>query len=141
MHSLILVAATRFSVALLLVFSVFTLFRGHNEPGGGFIGGLLAAAALSLHGLAFGKSETRRLIRVSPKLIAGAGLGLCTLSGCLALLWGRPFMTGLWMKLAIPGVGKLSSVLLFDIGVYLVVMGTTILMILALAEAPVEEAS
>jgi multicomponent Na+:H+ antiporter subunit B len=133
MPSLILQTATRALLPLLLLFSLFILLRGHNEPGGGFIGGLLAAGGLSLYMLAYDAPATLRLLRVDPRVLIGLGLLTAALSGCVALLAGRPFLTGLWATRPVPGLGKVSTVLLFDIGVYLVVIGTTLLIILTLA--------
>ena len=134
--SLILRSTTRLLLPLLLLFSVFILLRGHNEPGGGFIGGLLAAGAVSLVALAEGPAAARRVLRCNPVVILGVGLLLALASGLPALATGAPYLTGLWSKLSLPGIGKLSTVLLFDIGVYLVVAGTALLMVLNLAEAP-----
>jgi len=133
MPSLILQTATRALLPLLLLFSLFILLRGHNEPGGGFIGGLLAAGGLSLYMLAYDAPATLRLLRVDPRILIGLGLLTAALSGCVALLAGRPFLTGYWATRTVPGLGKVSTVLLFDIGVYLVVIGTTLLIILTLA--------
>jgi multicomponent Na+:H+ antiporter subunit B len=138
MRSLILQTATRALLPLLLLFSVFILLRGHNEPGGGFIGGLLAAGGLSLHTLAYDAVATSRLIRIDPRALIGLGLLTAALSGCVALFAGRPFATGAWVAEPVPGIGKVSTVLLFDVGVYLVVLGTTLLIILTLAR-PGEE--
>ena len=134
MRSLILQTATRFMLVLLVLFSVFVLLRGHNEPGGGFIGGLLAAAALALYQLAYGVDCARRLLRVDPRTLTGAGLLIAAASGCVALLVGRPFLTGLWLKWPIPGIGNLSTILVFDVGVYLVVIGVTLLILFTLGE-------
>jgi len=139
MRSLILQTATRSLLPLLLLFSLFILLRGHNEPGGGFIGGLLAAGGLSLYTLAHDARAALRLLHLDPRVLIGAGLLTAALSGCVALLEGRPFLTGYWAARAVPGLGKVSTVLLFDIGVYLVVIGTTMLIILTLAN-PEEEA-
>ena len=117
MPSLILRTATRSLLPLLLLFSLFILLRGHNEPGGGFIGGLLAAGGLSLYMLAYDAAAALRLLRVDPRVLIGLGLLTAALSGCVALLAGRPFLTGLWATRPVPGLGKVSTVLLFDIGV------------------------
>jgi multicomponent Na+:H+ antiporter subunit B len=134
MDSLILRTATRVLLPLLLLFSVFVLLRGHNEPGGGFIGGLLAAGGLALYLLAYGQQALRRILRLDPRTLVGAGLLAAVVAGSLPLVTGRPFLTGLWSSWVVPGVGKPSSVLLFDVGVYLVVVGTTLLVVGALAE-------
>jgi multicomponent Na+:H+ antiporter subunit B len=74
MPSLILSTATRYMLPLLLLFSVFLLLRGHNDPGGGFVGGLVAAAAFSFYAFAYQVSEARRALRVEPRVLIGAGL-------------------------------------------------------------------
>lgn len=114
---------------LLLVFSIFLLLRGHNDPGGGFVGGLVAAAALSLYGLAAGMCEAKRLLYFEPRTLITAGLLLAVISGLPAVLLGQPYLTGLWDSTPIPVVGKLGTPLLFDIGVYLVVIGISLTII------------
>ncbi|MEM1055556.1 MAG: Na+/H+ antiporter subunit B [Bacteroidota bacterium] len=131
MNTLILRTATRFLTPLLILFSLFLLWRGHNEPGGGFIGGLVAAGAFALYGLAFGPAEMRRLLRVAPEALLGVGLALAVLSGVAALVVGLPFMTAFW---ATVGGAKLGTPLVFDVGVYLVVIGFTLLFLLALED-------
>jgi multicomponent Na+:H+ antiporter subunit B len=135
-NSLILRVATRFMLPLLLLFSVFLLLRGHNEPGGGFSGGLVAASAFVLYGFAFGVPEAKWSLRVDPRGLIGAGLLTALGSGCLALLTGRPWMTGLWGEWAVPSFGTLhvGTPLVFDVGVYLVVVGVTLSIIFPLAE-------
>ncbi|HTO30869.1 MAG TPA: Na(+)/H(+) antiporter subunit B [Pararhizobium sp.] len=135
MKSLILRTATPVIVAVMVMFSIFVLLRGHNEPGGGFIGGLIAVAALSIHGIAFGVETVRRAIVFHPLAIAGAGLLLSTLSGLLSMLFHVPFMSGLWVTPVILGQEvPLSSVMSFDIGVYLVVVGAVTSIALSLEE-------
>lgn len=136
MNSLILRVATRFMLPLLLLFSIFLLLRGHNEPGGGFSGGLVAASAFVLYGFAFGVPEARRALIADPRSLMGAGLLTALGSGCLALIAGRPLMTGLWGSWDVAGVGKLhlGTPLLFDAGVYLVVVGVALSIILPLVE-------
>lgn len=131
---MILREAMRLLFPLLLVVSVFLLVRGHNEPGGGFVGGLVAAMAFALVLVVEGPAPTRRLLRVDPRSLIGTGLLVALASGLPPLLGGRPFMTGLWLKQPLPGVGKVGSPVIFDCGVYLVVLGIVIAMFLALAE-------
>jgi multicomponent Na+:H+ antiporter subunit B len=135
MNSLILSTATRYLLPLLLIFSVFLLLRGHNDPGGGFVGGLVAAAALALYGLAFGAAETRRLLNINPRHLIGIGLLLAVSSGLVAVVFmGEPFMTGVWGETELPALGKPGTPLLFDLGVYLVVVGMVLTILLALSE-------
>ena len=134
MNSLVFRTATRAVTPLLLAFSLFMLLRGHNEPGGGFIGGLLAVTAFALYALAFDARQARALLRVSPRTLTAIGLVLVVASGCLAWLAGQPFMLGLWLPFDLPAELKLGTVLLFDIGVYLVVLGAALLVLLTLSE-------
>ncbi|MFS2155581.1 Na(+)/H(+) antiporter subunit B [Rhizobium sp. Rhizsp42] len=125
--------------ALMLLFSVFVLLRGHNEPGGGFIGGLIAASALAIFGIIKGTGAVRRAIVFHPLSIAGAGLLMSSVAGLISILFAVPFMTGLWIYPVIAGVEvPLSSVMLFDIGVYLVVVGAVTSIALSLEEREVE---
>lgn len=137
MKSLIFSAATRLIAGLLLVFSVFMTLRGHNDPGGGFVGGLIAVIAFALYAMSQGVAEARRVLRVDPGTIAAIGLGLAVTAGIIGLLAGDPFLTGQWLFI---GGGEhdhgipLSTILMFDIGVYLVVVGAVLAVLLALKE-------
>jgi multicomponent Na+:H+ antiporter subunit B len=124
-------------VSLMLIFSIFILLRGHNLPGGGFIGGLIGAGAFVLHGLAFGSDVVRRDLRIQSLSVAGLGVFLAAVSGLLSAIFERPFLTGLWYfpKLGLETKVGLSTPLLFDIGVYLVVVGALVTIVLALEEA------
>jgi multicomponent Na+:H+ antiporter subunit B len=134
MKSLILRTASRYLMVLLVLFSVFILFRGHNEPGGGFVGGLLIAGAFALYALAHKAEAARRLLRLDPRTIIGVGLVTAAVSGLAAVWHGQPFLTGLWLPYGIPFLGKLGTVFFFDLGVYLVVLGTTVLILFTLEE-------
>ncbi|MFK0163632.1 Na(+)/H(+) antiporter subunit B [Rhizobium sp. NPDC090279] len=139
MNTLIFRTAAPFLTALMLLFSVFVLLRGHNEPGGGFIGGLIAASALAICGIACGVTAVRRAIIFHPLAIAGFGLLASTAAGILSIFAGVPFMTGLWIYPHLFGVEiPLSTVTLFDIGVYLVVVGAITSIALALEEREVD---
>ena len=115
---------------LLLLFSVFLLLRGHNEPGGGFVGGLVAAAAFALYAIAFGVQRARRALLVQPLTLLGVGLLVALLGGVPAVLRGKPFMSALWASGPVP----LGTPALFDVGVFLVVAGVVLMMIFSLAE-------
>jgi multicomponent Na+:H+ antiporter subunit B len=136
MSSLILRTAAQALQPLLLLFSIFLLLAGHNQPGGGFVGGLIAAAAFSLHALAYDAGHARNLLPIDPRTMMGAGL-LVAASAALAPTAARlPLFTGLWADVTVPGFGALSvgTPLLFDAGVYLLVTGVALLMILTLSE-------
>ena len=133
MNSVIFRTVTPLIVIVTLMFSAYVTLRGHNEPGGGFIGGLIAASAIAILGIANGPAAARRALRVDPLAIAGAGLTLSLLSGFGGLLVEAPFMTTLWLYLDLGETTvPLSTPMLFDIGVYLVVLGTFSAVVLAL---------
>jgi multicomponent Na+:H+ antiporter subunit B len=134
--SVILRMTARVLLPLLLLFSLFLFVRGHNEPGGGFVGGLVAASAWVLYAIAYSAGEARRALHVDPVMLIGVGLLLALATGLLGLLEAGAFLTALWVKVFVPGVGivDLGTPVLFDLGVYLVVMGVVLTMILSLAE-------
>ena len=131
MSSLILQYGARHLHPILLIISILVLYRGHNAPGGGFIGGLLAASAYVLYGLAFNLQQARAKLGVEPVWLVATGLVLALISGILAMLNKMAFLTGLWIKIF--GV-KLGTPLLFDFGVYLVVVGILLTILFTLME-------
>ena len=131
MTSVILKAATRLLGAIVLVFAVYLLWRGHHEPGGGFIAALVAATGFALATLAGGPGSVRRGLMVAPQHLIAAGLGLSLLAGMAAVLSGQPFLTGLWWSVQKAALG---TPLLFDAGVFLVVLGAILTVLLALEE-------
>lgn len=131
MKSLILTTGARTLIALFLVFSLYVLLRGHNAPGGGFIGGLIAACGFAIHAFASGVAEARRALKVDPRTIGVTGLICALIAGLMALPFGVAPFAGIWGEIA--GY-KISSVLLFDIGVYLAVVGGILTLIFALEE-------
>lgn len=134
MPSLVLAVAARSLMALLLVFSIFLLLRGHNEPGGGFVGGLAAGAAFVLYALAHGVEAARRVIGADPRRFLAVGLLVALGTGVLGLAAGHPFLTGLWLETPVPVLGKFGTPILFDIGVYLVVVGMVLTALFPLLE-------
>ena len=136
MNSLILRTSTRLLLTLLLLFAGFLLLRGHNVPGGGFVGGLVAAAAFALYPIAEGPAAARRALHLDPRTLIAGGLLVAAGSGAVSLLVGQPFLTGQWGELPLPGLPAiaLGTPLLFDTGVFLVVLGVTQTIVLTLAE-------
>ena len=133
MNTVIFRAIAPLIVAIMLVFSVYICLRGHNAPGGGFIGGLIAASAIAVLGMATGAEAARRALRLDPLAIAGFGVFIAALSGLLSLFTSSPFMTSIWLSLELGEANvPLSTPLVFDIGVYLVVFGTIATIALAL---------
>ncbi|MXN65742.1 Na+/H+ antiporter subunit B [Stappia sp. GBMRC 2046] len=121
--------------ALMVLFSVFVLLRGHNAPGGGFIGGLIAASAFAIFGIACGVAAVRRAIIFHPMALSAFGLFIAGLSGLPSLFLRQPFMTSQWWYIHAFGVEiPLSTPLIFDIGVYFVVVGAISSIALALEE-------
>jgi len=135
MRTLIFRTVAPYMCSLILLFSIFVLLRGHNEPGGGFIGGLIGASALAIYGIACGVSPVRRAIRFHPMSISGFGLFAAACAGVMSVFAQVPFLTGLWVYPTVFGQElKLSTTLLFDIGVYCVVFGAITSIALALEE-------
>jgi len=135
MRSHILQAATRLLVGLILVFSVYLLFRGHNAPGGGFSAALVAGTAFALFAIAEGPGPVRQALRIDPRVLIAWGLLLAVGSGLIAVLTGRPYLTGLWWTPAVlDGALAVGTPLFFDIGVFLVVLGTILILLLHLEE-------
>ena len=138
MDSLILRTATRLLLSLMLLFSFFILLRGHNETGGGFIGGLIAASAFALHSIAYGPAALRQVLGFDPKTIAGVGMLFAIVAGLLSAFPGDAFLTGQWLHW---GEGDaafhVGTPLVFDVGVFLVVIGAVLTIVLSLEEEDV----
>jgi len=132
--SIILPVAARYIMPLLLLFSIFLLIRGHNQLGGGFVGGLVAAAALMLYGIAVSPQALRKILPVSPLRLIAVGLSTAVISTVISLVYGKPLMTGIWLEQELPVLGKVGTPILFDTGVYLLVIGVVLLILLTLAE-------
>lgn len=180
MRTIIFSTAIRLLTPVFLLFSVYILFRGHNHPGGGFIGGLIGAIAFVFHVLAHGANATFRVFfsltfyfytrraaghsrtryalqilnanvrnrkskeqphrwnfviwRVRPVYLMGLGMLLAVTSGTMSLALQKPFMTGLWMEHKLPVLGALGTPLLFDAGVYLLVMGMVLKLVFTMSK-------
>jgi len=134
MKSIILQTAVRYIVPLMLLFSFFVLLRGHYEPGGGFVGGLVAGIAYALYSLAFGTRLSKRILRYEPINIIILGLSLALLSALIPIFFGYDFMTGIWGNYQFPILGKIGSPFLFDVGVYFVVLGISLKIIFTISE-------
>ncbi len=129
MISSLLIISSRYISPLLLVLSLIVLYRGHNLPGGGFIGGLIAASAILLLAIAEGWGKTERRLPIQPMTLMAIGLALAAGSGFFGMINGGMFMQGVWLpffELPLLGKVKLGTPLLFDVGVYFVVIGFTL---------------
>lgn len=179
MKTVILATAIRILVPVFQIFSIYILIRGHNHPGGGFIGGLVGSIALIFYVMAYGPKQevqilfefdrlknrnilyhirarrhfhivrlntARRqkadgekywqhgLFRVEPMLLMATGLFLATTSGLFGFFYAEPYMSGLWSDFYLPIIGKLGTPILFDTGVYLLVMGIVLKISFVLSE-------
>lgn len=124
----VLATGAKTMVPTLTLFSLFLLIVGHDLPGGGFAGGLLASAALLMVFFAFGVRGLRRAIPVDPEILTGIGLGLAILGGIVGWVFADAFLAYAATSVSLPIVGsvKLTSLLLFDLGVYVLVVGLVV---------------
>jgi multicomponent Na+:H+ antiporter subunit B len=116
-----------------LAVSLYLLVRGHNAPGGGFVGGLVASAGLVFYAISRGQAAALRVMRLPPASLCGIGLLLAAGSGLLA--WMDPsagYLTHRWWFPDFPVKLPLNTAFIFDVGVYLVVIGTITAMVFAL---------
>lgn len=123
--SVILSTATRILLPVLLIFSIFILLRGHQEPGGGFVGGLVASMAFALYTISNGVINARRIFPMKPNVFIISGLFVALSSGIFSLFFGNPGFTGMWGTFNFPVIGYIGTPFIFDIGVYMVVLGVT----------------
>jgi multicomponent Na+:H+ antiporter subunit B len=136
MNSTILQIASKYLRGLLLIFAALALFRGHNHPGGGFIGGLMAGLALVYEGLAFNTFQVKQRLEDKPERFVAVGLLILLLSFFPSVLLGYELMTGVWIRIPLPGVPeiKLGTPFLFDVGVFFAVIGVTLLFVFSLSQ-------
>lgn len=126
MNSTILSTGVKFLLPLFILFSFFMLFRGHNEPGGGFIAGLLGASGFIFYGIAFNMEKAKKTLHIDPVYLIAFGLLLAFGSGLYGLFAYNAYMQAFWPDFTIPLIGKPGTPIIFDIGVYLVVVGTVL---------------
>ena len=121
---------------VMLAASIYLLFAGHNQPGGGFVGGLVAGAAVALRYVAGGIDEVRRVSPVKPWTILGSGVVASAACALVPVLFGNPVLDNGYVNADLPGIGKmkLSSAIVFDFGVYLVVIGLVLMVVEAFGE-------
>ncbi|GIB80690.1 NADH dehydrogenase, putative [Vibrio cholerae] len=129
-HSLIFATTAHIVTALMLMFSLYLLLRGHNAPGGGFIGALIAVIGFSLLLFAESPQYVRDRLHFSPLNIALFGILLSFMAGTMSVAVGLPFLTGLWWKEILP----FGTPLLFDVGIYLAIIGGVMSMLLRVKE-------
>lgn len=125
MRTLILSTAVNLLLPFFILFSGYVFFRGHNLPGGGFIAALIASTGLILHMMACGVRETKKKYRINNFALIGGGLLISLSAAVLPMLIGYQFFEGVWLPFKTP-IGKLGTPTLFDLGVYLLVIGITL---------------
>ncbi len=137
-RSLILDVGVRTVFHTVLLLSLFFLFSGHNAPGGGFVGGLVAGAACVLQDVATGFDPSLRKTVVGPESVLGFGLLVAVVTGLAGLVGGAGFLESGTVSAALPVIGtvKATSALVFDVGVYLVVLGVVLTIVERLGEEP-----
>ena len=135
MGSVILRKAARYLFPVIMLFSIYLLLRGHNEPGGGFVGGLAAASGFILNQLAFDLQSTKKLMNVESLTLIGVGLLTAMVSSVLTMLDGQPYFSSHWATIHITPAWHLEigTPLVFDVGVYLVVHGVTLAILLSIS--------
>ena len=132
----ILQVAAKVLVFIIMIFSIYILFAGHHNPGGGFIGGLITASAMLLLYLAFDVQTVRDILPIDFKIVGATGLVLSLLTGLGAVVFGKPFLFQVYEYVNLPLLGKtgIGSSTLFDLGVYMAVVGTTMTIIQSISE-------
>lgn len=138
MNSIILQIAARYLKWILIVFAVLALYRGHNHPGGGFIGGLMAGLAIVYRGFAFNAFQIKEELKDRPERYIALGLSTILLSFVPSLIKNATLMTGIWISVPLPFGEelKLGTPFLFDIGVFFTVIGVTLMFVFSLTQKP-----
>ena len=136
-NDLILQTVTKVAAFVILLFSVSIFLGGHYSPGGGFVGGLMTSAALVLLLLAFDIKTVAEVFPIYYKMMIGSGLFISALTVAGSLLFGVPLMTHVYRYIDFPILGHISlhTAVLFDLGVYLVVVGVTMTIIQTIGES------
>ncbi|CAN2254935.1 MULTISPECIES: Na(+)/H(+) antiporter subunit B [Bacillus] len=135
-NDLILQTVTKLVSFIILLFSFYLFFSGHNAPGGGFVGGLITSASIVLLLLAYDLKTVRAILPVNFIYVAGAGLLLAVLTGAGSFVFGAPFLSHTFGHFHLPIFGdtELATATIFDLGVYLVVVGITMTIIQTIGE-------
>lgn len=130
-YPMILATVSQSLLPLALLVSVYIFLRGHNEPGGGFIAGLVTSVAVILQYMAHGVDWIKTRLNLDYQRVVASGVLIATLTGLGSWLFGRPFLTSWFDHFHLPLIGdfELASAMLFDLGVYLAVVGATLLIL------------
>lgn len=135
-NDVILQTITKVVVFIIFVFSVFILNAGHNEPGGGFIGALLTASGVLLLFLAFDMATIKRVVPINFSYVTAFGLLIAFITGFGSTFLDLPFLTHAFGHVNLPFFGETewATALIFDIGVFLTVIGASMTIILTIGE-------
>ncbi len=137
MTTILLKTAAKLIFPLTLIFAMFIALKGHNEPGGGFIGGLMAAVAFLFYRMAHGRGALIRLMPFHPRVLVALGLAIAAATGVWPMLWGGAFLRSSIIDELSIGLGQkihFASAVFFDAGVLMVVVGVSVGMIQRLSE-------
>lgn len=136
MKSVLLQTVARVILPPALLYAVYLLFRGHNLPGGGFVAGLMTAAAIILQYVASERRSVEDNTPMRPEGLIALGLAFAVLTGIGSMLFSYPFLTSTFAHVHVPVLGdvELTSALFFDLGVYFVVTGITLSILLAIEQ-------
>ena len=136
MRSILLQTIARIIMPPALLYAAYILFRGHNLPGGGFCAGLMTAAAIILQYVARQRREVEESMPLRPDVLIPLGLAFAAVTGLAAMIFSSPFLTSAFGHVHVPVLGDFesSSALFFDLGVYFVVTGITVTILLAIEE-------
>ncbi|ENH96966.1 multicomponent Na+/H+ antiporter family protein subunit B [Gracilibacillus halophilus YIM-C55.5] len=134
-NDLILRTMTVLIAFILFGFSIYLFFAGHNKPGGGFIGGLMTSAAIVLMYMAYGMEAINKVIPINYRVLTAIGLTIAVATGIGSFIFGEPFLSQTFDYFHFPIFGELelATALLFDLGVYLTVIGVTLTIILTIS--------
>ena len=135
MRSIVLSVAARHLLPILIVFAVFLLLRGHEEPGGGFAAALVISAAVGYGGLADDVDALKELVP-APLVVMSAGFLVALAAGAWGMLFGDVFLQGSWLPFEVPIIGgmEIGTPVLFDVGVCLVASGAVVQILVSLLE-------
>ncbi|MEE4196650.1 MAG: MnhB domain-containing protein [Bacteroidales bacterium] len=136
LKNIILENIVRLFMKVMVIYSIYLLLRGHNNPGGGFIAGIIASTGFLFFAIIHGTEALQKIIKIQPQLLIATGLSLVFLAAFLPLTETKEFLTGLWLVADIPLLGEfhLGTPLLFDSGVFLVVIGVILTIVISIME-------
>jgi multisubunit Na+/H+ antiporter MnhB subunit len=136
LRNIILENIVRLFMKVMVVYSIYLLLRGHNYPGGGFIAGIIASIGFIFFAIIFGTKALTHTIKVQPQIFIATGLSLVFISAFLPVIFSTEILTGLWMHTDIPVLGELhlGTPLIFDTGVFFVVIGVILTIVISIME-------